>query len=187
MKNSDNERKEGEVVAGDTRRSFRARIPAYTIRLLALIGLALLIWKIIAVNVLEGRHEREMESLRDSTALLMEERTTILAQMTGEAVASMAALSMRAGNEQYLQERSERLMQRGPVDEYVIADTRGRILATSGKTKTGEFLAENLQRMASALTEPVVDVIEGGLPRVVAPIEDDDGRLGTVILTFRFR
>lgn len=187
MKNTEKEQKEGEVIAGDTRRSFRARIPAYTIRLLAVIGLALLIWKLIAVNMLEGEHERAMEAMRDSTEQRLEARTQTLVRTTGEAVASMAAILLRAGDEQRLQERSGHLAQRVPFDDFVIVDTQGKIMAAAGNMNVGDMLEVNLQRMAAALVEPVVDVIEGGLTRVIAPVEDEEGRLGTVIITFRFR
>lgn len=168
------------------RRPFRARIPGYTIAFLALLGIALIIWKIVAVTVMQDEQEEAMQALRDSTDRRITERTVMLARTTGEAVASAAAAALRMGGIDQLRAFCDELSQRTTVREYLAADAGGTIIAATNRSMEGNALPANLRRITSSLDEPVVDTIENGLTRVSMPLRFAAGATGTLILTFRF-
>ncbi|MFZ1731411.1 MAG: hypothetical protein WBQ23_07200 [Bacteroidota bacterium] len=168
-----------------TSRSFRTRIPGYSIRLLALIGIALLVWKVIAVSVLESEQEDALQALRDSTELRITQRTLLLGQAAGVSVGQSIGVALRAGDIESARRLCDVLVQGSSVSDYIITNEKGMILAALHPEMVGEPLETNLQRVASSLDKPLVDTIETGLTRVIVPMRDDRGKLGTAILTFR--
>lgn len=166
---------------------FRAQIPKYTIRLLALLGITLLVWKIIAVSVTERAYESAMQQLRDSTEQRIDERTTALVRAAGEAGALALHAALRGGDQAQVRRIAELLQRRCGSSEYVVADPAGKVLAASSRGLEGGNLDANLLRVASTLDAPVVDRMENGLTRVIVPVRDESARAGTLILSFRFR
>jgi len=167
------------------RKPFRARIPGYTIAFLALLGIALVIWKIVAVTVLQNEQEDAMQALRDSTEQRIAERTVMLARTTGEAVAFAAAVALRTGDVGQLRAFCDELSQRTTVREYLAASADGIIIAATNRAMEGSPLPANLRRVTTSLDEAVVDTIENGLTRVSMPLRFHTGTTGTLILTFR--
>ena len=166
---------------------FRARIPKYTIRLLALLGIALLVWKVIAVSVTETAYENAMQGLRDSTEQRIDERTTVLARAAGEAGGLALHAVLRGGDPAQVRQIAELLQQRCGSSEYIVADSEGKVIAAFNRDLEGGNLDANLLRIASTLDAPVVDQMETGLTRVIVPIREHSTRAGTLILSFRFR
>lgn len=165
---------------------FRARIPKYTIRFLALLGIALVVWKVIALRVTEQAFDTAMVQLRDSTTLRISERTTLLARAAGEAAAIALYPALRAGDVGATRATADLLQRRTGNSEYLVADARGMVLASSPGGPVGMPLDATLQRVAATLDQPVVDRIENGLTRVIVPVRLEPDHAGTLILTFRF-
>lgn len=182
-------RSSSDVVASGSEhtahRSFRSRIPGYTIRVLALIGIALLIWKLIAVSALESRHEDALQALRDSTTQRITERTMLLARTAGESVGLSITPALRQGNIESVRSLCATLAQRSAVSDYIVSNAQGVVLAAMNGRMEGEPLEANLRRAAASLDKPLADTIENGLTRVIVPLRDGAGEVGTAILTFR--
>jgi hypothetical protein len=167
------------------RRPFRTRIPGYTIRILALLGIALLVWKVITVSQLESDHENALQALRDSTTQRIAERTTLLAGTAGESIGLAITSSLRAGDVQSVRSLCTSLAQRSAVSDFIVSNAQGMVIAAMSNSIEGEPLAPNLRRATASLSKPLVDTIENGLTRVIVPLRDDEGEIGTAILTFR--
>lgn len=165
---------------------FRAKLPKYTIRFLALLGIALIVWKVIAVHVTEQSFDSAMRQLRDSTTQRISERTTLLARAAGEAAAIALYPAVRVGDVSTTRTIADLLQRRTGNSEYLVADARGMVVASSPGGPVGMPLDATLQRVAATLDQPVVDRIESGLTRVIVPIRSEPDRAGTLILTFRF-
>ncbi|MBE0644060.1 MAG: hypothetical protein IH600_08270 [Bacteroidetes bacterium] len=180
-KNPDSVETAGE---GQPRR-FRTRIPGYTIRLLALIGIALLVWKLIAVSVLESEQEDALQALRDSTEQRIADRTAQLGRAAGEAFSLAVLQAVRSGDEKQLKNACQVLARRTTVNDYLVVNTSGVIIAAAASDMVGESVDENLRRTIGSVETPIVDTIENGLTRVISPLRDETGDFGTVILTFR--
>ena len=165
---------------------FRARIPKYTIRFLALLGLALLLWKVIAVSVLESAHEDALTALRDSTAAQIAARTDVLARAAGEAAGAALLPVLRDADQGRLVAFASELTRRMGTRDYILADGQGVIRAATSATMVGQPLDVNLQRVAASLETAMTDEITGGLTRVIIPLRDHSGKAGTLILTYRF-
>lgn len=166
---------------------FRAQLPKYTIRLLALLGIGLLVWKVIAVSVTERAYENAMQGLRDSTEQRIDERTTTLARAAGEAGGLALHAVLRGGDAAQVRQIAELLQRRSGSSEYIVADPAGKVIAAFNRGLEGGNLDANLLRIAATLDAPVVDRIDTGLTRVIVPVRDESTRAGTLILTFRFR
>ncbi|MFA6235537.1 MAG: hypothetical protein WC824_15315 [Bacteroidota bacterium] len=182
-------RSSSDVVASGSEhtahRPFRTRIPGYTIRVLALIGIALLIWKLMAVSALESRHEDALQALRDSTTQRITERTMLLARTAGESVGLSITPALRQGNIEGVRSLCTTLAQRSAVSDYIVSNAQGVVVAAMNVRMEGELLEANLRRAAASLDESLADTIENGLTRVIVPLRDGAGEVGTVILTFR--
>ncbi len=166
-------------------RPFRTRIPGYTIRLLALLGIALLVWKVITVSVLESEQEDAIQALRDSTDHRISVRTEQLGRTAGEGFALAILQPVKNGDAAQLRRICGAFAQRSAVNDYLVVDPAGIIIAAAEETRVGESVDTNLRRTISAMGKPIVDTIENGLTRVTVPLRDESGRYGTLILTFR--
>lgn len=164
---------------------FRARIPGYTIRVLALLGIVLLIWKVIAVSVLENEQEDALQALRDSTEQRIAQRTSLLAKTAGISLGQSISFALRTGNIQSAERLCNTLVQRSAVKDYIVTNVSGTIVAAMHREMVGEALETNLRRATASLDEPLVDTIENGLTRVIVPLGDEGGAIGTAILTLR--
>ena len=165
---------------------FRARLPKYTIRFLALLGMVLLLWKVIAVSVMESEHADALEALRDSTTRQITERTDLLVRATGEATAAALLPVLRGRDQGRLLAFASELTRRMGTRDYILADAQGIIRAATSVTMVGQPLDANLQRVAGTLDAALADDIGNGLTRAIIPLHDDAGRAGTLILTWRF-
>jgi hypothetical protein len=174
------------ALSGGEKTTFRARIPKYTIRFLALLGLALLLWKVIAVSVLESTHEDALEALRDSTAAQIASRTTVLARAAGESAGAALLPVLRDGDQGRLVAFVSELTRRMGTRDYILTDGQGVIRAATSATMVGQPLDVNLQRVAASLEVAMTDEIAGGLTRIIIPLRDRSGSAGTLILIYRF-